>query len=81
MFLWGISLIVECDSAAHHSQYDRYRNDRRRDLAALALGYHVIRLSYEQIWDTWDETQKVLSNTLKARIHHQLTRVPVASRR
>ncbi|WP_409048199.1 endonuclease domain-containing protein [Microbacterium sp. HA-8] len=36
-------LIIECDSRAHHSGWEAQAADRRRDLAAAALGYATIR--------------------------------------
>lgn len=65
--LIGESLVVECDSAAHHAEIERYRADRERDLALHALGYRVIRLSYEQIWNQWEETQEFLRRELATR--------------
>lgn len=32
-------LIIECDSRTHHEGWEKQREDRRRDLAAAALGY------------------------------------------
>ncbi|MET2012017.1 DUF559 domain-containing protein [Microbacterium chocolatum] len=42
-------LIIECDSEAHHSGWDQQRRDRRRDLAAAALGYTTIRPLAEDV--------------------------------
>ncbi len=42
-------LIIECDSRAHHEGWDAQRNDRRRDLAAAALGYTTVRPLAEDI--------------------------------
>lgn len=53
--LVGESQIIECDGEVHHSG-TQFRTDRARDLAARDLGYDVLRLSYEQIWVTWEET-------------------------
>ncbi len=39
--LVGDSLIVECDSQAHHGETN-YENDRRRDLAARDLGFTTL---------------------------------------
>ncbi|MDO5619210.1 type IV toxin-antitoxin system AbiEi family antitoxin domain-containing protein [Kocuria sp.] len=58
--LVGQSLIIECDSKQHHAPQERYRVDRVRDLAARDLGYNTMRLSYEQIWYTWPQTQRSL---------------------
>lgn len=62
--LVGKSLIIECDSAAHHSKVEDYLNDRERDLQAIDAGYSVIRLSYPQIWSEWKRTQQVLIRRL-----------------
>jgi very-short-patch-repair endonuclease len=42
-------LIVECDSAQFHAGWAQQRNDRRRDAAAAARGYLVLRLIAEDI--------------------------------
>ena len=42
-------LIVECDSRAFHSDWEQHRRDRRRDIAAAALGYVTIRPIAEDI--------------------------------
>lgn len=71
--LVGRSLILECDSAAHHSDP---AEDRRRDLVALSLGYRPIRLSYGQIHHTWPHTQETLLAILHTRKHLELPRPP-----
>lgn len=42
-------LIIECDSEAHHSGWEAQKRDRRRDLAAAALGYTTVRPIAEDI--------------------------------
>lgn len=42
-------LIIECDSKSHHEGWAAQKRDRRRDLAAAALGYTTIRLLAEDI--------------------------------
>lgn len=42
-------LIIECDSKAHHEGWDKQRDDRRRDLAAMRLGYVSIRILAEDV--------------------------------
>lgn len=76
----GNSLIVESDSEAHHSRTRDYAEDRRRDLAARELGYETVRLSYHQIWTTWDQTQTVLAADLATGRHRRLPRGLVISR-
>lgn len=48
-FLVGESLIIECDSEAHHASWDSQRSDRRRDLAAAKLGLCTFRAIAEDI--------------------------------
>lgn len=74
----GRSLIVECDSHAHHSSPAQQEEDRRRDLAARELGYAVIRLSYSQVWHTWGQTKRLLSAELGTRAHRRRPR-PLAA--
>jgi len=65
--LVGESLIIECDSHAHHTAEANYRIDRSRDLNAAAGGYRVVRLSWEQIFLTWPSTQGLLLSHLRTR--------------
>ena len=57
-------LIIECDSEAHHSGWEAARRDRRRDLAAAALGYTTIRPIAEDILHHRDELTAVLRTIL-----------------
>lgn len=74
--LVGKSLIIECDSRTHHSQPTDYEADRRRDIRAQLRGYTVLRLSFSQIWLTWEETQQMLKQILARRDYR---RVPGSS--
>ncbi|MBD7956455.1 type IV toxin-antitoxin system AbiEi family antitoxin domain-containing protein [Microbacterium sp. Sa4CUA7] len=42
-------LVIECDSRAHHSEWEAQRRDRRRDQALAARGYCVYRPIAEDI--------------------------------
>lgn len=42
-------LVVECDSEAHHSGWEKQRADRARDLALAARGYTTIRPTADDI--------------------------------
>lgn len=64
--LVGQSLIIECDGDEFHRDP---KEDRRRDLAARALGYRVMRLSYEQIMHTWEASSAALLAVLKSGEH------------
>ncbi|MBI4899664.1 MAG: hypothetical protein HY829_04220 [Actinobacteria bacterium] len=74
--LVGESLIIECDSHAHHTGETHYRADRSRDLNAAALGYRAVRLTWEQIFLTWTDTQALLLRHLRTRAYR---RPPLAS--
>ncbi len=65
--LVGESLIIECDSRAHHTGEETYQRDRARDLVAAALGYRVIRLTWEQVFLDWEATQMLLLVHLRTR--------------
>ena len=67
-FLVGKSLLLECDSRTHHQYRDE---DYRRDMAARALGYAPVRLSYRQLFDDWTDTQEYLLRLLRTRRHHR----------
>ncbi len=56
----GDRLIIECDSAAHHADPEAFQRDRRSDRVHLALGYLVVRLTWEQIHDEWPEVERDL---------------------
>ncbi|WP_434810466.1 hypothetical protein [Microbacterium sp. bgisy189] len=42
-------LIIECDSEEFHGSWEDHRRDRRRDAAAIALGYTPLRLLTEDV--------------------------------
>jgi len=65
--LVGERLIIECDSRAHHTAASNYQEDRRRDRAALAAGYLVLRVTYADVMYRWDE---VLADILKLTRRH-----------
>ena len=65
----GDRLIIECDSQTYHSSPAQQERDRARDLIARDLGYDTIRLSYHQIWTTWETTQQSLLRELRRRRH------------
>ncbi len=60
-------LIIECDSEAHHAGWDAQRRDRRRDLAAAALGYTTIRPIAEDIMHDPERVLRAVRGLLAAR--------------
>ena len=58
--LVGKSWVIECDSRAHHDDPRSYDEDRERDLFLTSRGYHVTRLSWEQVFLRWGQTEEML---------------------
>ena len=48
-FLIGKSLVIEIDSLEWHGSREQMAKDRRRDAQLTALGYRVVRFTYEQV--------------------------------
>ncbi len=46
------NVIIEIDGFEHHSNRTDYRRDRRRCNALTALGYRVLRFSWEEVVPT-----------------------------
>ena len=67
--LVGDRLIIECDSKAHHSSWEQQRRDRQRDRELLALGYLVIRLTYEQVCYGWAAAEADILAVIRAGRH------------
>lgn len=42
-------LVIECDSRSHHGSWGNHKRDRRRDAAAIGLGFTTLRLLAEDI--------------------------------
>ena len=66
-------LIVECDSKAYHEGWKKQKLDRRRDIAAAALGYTTVRPLAEDILYDPDAVLAVM----KAILAHPPRRRPV----
>lgn len=65
-FLVGSRLVVEVDSARYHTNPEDYERDRRRDALLSALGYRVLRFTYEQIVNRWPEVEAaVIASVLR----------------
>ncbi len=50
-------LIIECDSKQFHGGWAEHKNDRRRDLAALGLGFTTVRLLAEDVFFSPERVQ------------------------
>jgi very-short-patch-repair endonuclease len=62
-------LVVEVDSWAHHSAFDRYVADRTRDAMLAALGYMSLRLLYEDIMFRPERVVAAILGLLRAKNH------------
>ena len=60
-------LIIECDSRAHHSDWDSQRSDRRRDQAAAALGLATFRPIAEDIMWSPDAVRAAIQGLIARR--------------
>lgn len=60
-------LIIECDSKAHHEGWEKQREDRRRDLAAAALGFTTLRPLAEDLFSHTDIVLAAVRGLLAAR--------------
>lgn len=68
-FLVGRRFVIEVDSVAHHTSTPAYRRDRRRDRRLAALGYVVVRLTYEEVMYEWDDVLPDLLAIIRSGAH------------
>ena len=61
--------MIECDSREFHDDPLSYDADRARDLDLTSRGYRVTRLSWEQVFLRWEETQAMLLAILRRGEH------------
>lgn len=69
--LIGERLVIEVDSVLHHTSASSYRNDRTRDRRLVALGYVVVRLTYEDVMDNWAEAEQQILALIRAGRHRR----------
>jgi very-short-patch-repair endonuclease len=62
-------LVVEADSRAHHSAWDRYVTDRTRDTTLATLGYLSLRLLYEDIMFRPERVVAAILGLLRSQNH------------
>lgn len=65
--LIGDRLIVQIDGS-HHIGEQR-DSDIRHDAELKLRGYHVIRISYEQLFNQWPEVQAIIMAAVAQRLH------------
>lgn len=68
----GRSLLIECDSRAHHTGEQNYHKDRGRDLILIQDANRVLRLTFEQVFYQWPATGRALIRLVRARLHRPL---------
>jgi very-short-patch-repair endonuclease len=56
----GRRLVIEVDGYRYHADRERFETDRRRDARLSALGYRVLRFSYEQVMSRWQEVRAAI---------------------
>ncbi len=66
-FLIAERLVVQIDGG-HHVGRQR-SEDIRHDVALMLLGYHVIRVSYEQVMHRWPEVQEQIMQAVAQGLH------------
>ena len=68
-FLIGDRLVIEIDGAEHHAGLEAFRADRERDALMTALGYRVVRFTYDQVVRRWDEVEYVVRTLIRSGEH------------
>lgn len=66
-FLIGERLILQVDGG-HHVGSQR-TSDIQHDATLMLLGYHVIRVGYDQVVNTWPEVQQILLRAIAQGLH------------
>ncbi|WP_461167399.1 DUF559 domain-containing protein [Tsukamurella serpentis] len=66
--LVGRSLVIECDSRAHHAG-DAIDTDRDRDLVLTTLGFEVLRVTYQQVFTRFPAVAAAIARKVAAGDH------------
>ena len=62
LYVGGV--LMEIDGRDGHCGPDAFAKDRRRDLHTGRHGLQILRLSYAQVWLTWEDTQNAVLETI-----------------
>lgn len=65
--LIGKCLIIECDGEEHHRA--KFESDRERDRMLSAMGYIVVRLTYNHVVHDWDASLRDILTIIRRRDH------------
>ena len=60
-FVIGDRLVLEVDGAEFHTTREAFEEDRRRDAALRTAGYRVLRFSYAQVSERWNEVERAIT--------------------
>lgn len=77
----GERLLVEIDSRSHHAREREMASDRRRDRAALQLGFVPLRFMHLEVLHDWDAVQAVVDEFTRTDRHRRRVPTPAAQRR
>ncbi|HTL42239.1 MAG TPA: type IV toxin-antitoxin system AbiEi family antitoxin domain-containing protein [Pseudolysinimonas sp.] len=70
----GDRLVVECDGFEWHGNRRAFEEDRRRDLALSARGYHPVRLTYSRVLNAWSDVERELLMLVRRGEHRWASR-------
>ncbi|MFC0682145.1 DUF559 domain-containing protein [Lysobacter korlensis] len=65
----GDRLILELDGEKHHAGENAFDRDRRRDVAASALGFQTLRYSYRQVMHDWTTVEAAVLSEVTQGFH------------
>jgi len=68
-FLIGDRLVLEVDGYAFHGDREAFERDRARDLALIAQGFIVVRVSYRQVMEDWPRIERALLAFVRSNRH------------
>lgn len=69
-FLVGSRLVIEVDGRSFHDSASSFEADRRRDAVLSALGFRVLRFSYDQVLHRFAEVEMAIRAALARQDHH-----------
>lgn len=70
-FLVGKSLVIEIDSLEWHGSRAQMANDRSRDARLTALGYRMLRFTYEQVMFNPDDVMRTVLDLVRRNVHQR----------
>lgn len=70
-FLVGKSLVIEIDSLEWHGSRAQMAKDRSRDARLTALGYSIVRFTYEQVMFHADDVMRTVLDLVRRNVHQR----------